>query len=112
MKYLKLILLLGLLSFGLFACSKDDGTHKVKFVVEGGATDSEIRVYGALTGHGWETIRGRFEYTVVTDAEFVRIEATCDDPKNWIKAEIYVNDKLKAQVYGTRDVRTPEIQLK
>ncbi len=112
MRYLKYIIAFVLLALLAPACSKDDGTHKVKFVVESGATDSEIRVYGALTGHGWETIRGRFEYTVVTDAEFVRLEARCDDPKNWIKAEIYVNDKLKAQVYGTRVVHTPEIRLK
>ncbi|MCM1150543.1 MAG: hypothetical protein NC209_08265 [Alistipes sp.] len=115
MKYLKLILLLSLLWAGLLACSKDDdGTHRLKFVVEGGAPDAEIRVsyYGFRGGPDWHTIRGRFEYSIASDLEVAGLEARCDDPTNWIKVEIYVDGKLKAQEYGTRSVQTPQIRLK
>ncbi len=113
MKYLKLFILLLMVGVGLAACSKD-GTHKVKYIVEGGASDVPIRieVCGTHTEVDYETIKGRFEYTVMTDAEFVRLEARCDDRENWIKLEIYVDGKRKAQAYGKRYVYTPEIKLK
>lgn len=113
MKYLKLFILLLMVGIGLAACSKD-GTHKVKYIAEGGASDVSMRIMacGTNTKVSNETIKGRFEYTVITDAEFVKLEARCDDRSNWIKLEIYVDGKRKAQAYGSLYVSTPEVKLK
>jgi len=113
MKHLKLLILLLAVTVGLTECSKDD-THKVKYVVEGGSSNATIQVtaIGTHTDVDYVKVKGRFEYTVVTDAEFVKLEASCDDHENWLKLEIYVNGKRKAQAYGNRYVYTPEVKLK
>ena len=111
MKYLKLFILLLVVGIGLAACSKD-GTHKVRFVVDGGASDIPILVTGAMTGNSYVSVKGHFENTVVTDAEMVTLQASCKDRANWITLEIYVNGKRKAHVYGPSWVTTPEIWLK
>ena len=112
MKYLKLILLLGLLSFGLFACSKDDGTHKVKFVVDSNTPETPIRVYGAQTGATYAVVKDHFEHTVKTDAVLVVLDARCDDPNTLVTLEVHVDGKLKKQVSGNTWITTGEIQLK
>ena len=112
MKYLKYIIVFALLAFLAPACSKDDGTHKVKFVVDSNTPETPIRVYGAQTGATYVVVKSHFENTVKTDAALVVLDARCDDPNTLITLEVHVDDNLKRRAEGNTWLTTGEIRLK
>lgn len=93
------------------ACSKDTpDLNEVRVQVEAN-TDEPVRIYGIENSspESGIVIRRGFDHTFTTESQMTCIVARCKDGNTLITIKVWVNKKLKANVFGNKYVSSGDI---